>query len=138
MSVFLKTKKIVCRLGSCSQPMDKQLPSPSTVWIFLHLNPAIGIGLDAMDVLRLGLGTATVTETAGWRSMMGPPHSASLALGLRVVTITHNTTSVPTVFVPLIPILLPPSPAPLQAQPSPSSYTHTLSQIPSSCHPCCL
>ena len=50
-----------CRLGNCSQPMDKQSPSPSTVFTFLHM--IVGM----------------VLVSTGLILMMAPPSSATVA-----------------------------------------------------------
>ena len=64
-----------CRLGSCSQPMEKQSPSPSTVWILILV---------------------LVLAPTGWRSMMGPPPSATAAqLGIIIISMVMVTISAP-------------------------------------------
>ena len=85
-----------CRLGSCSQPMTKQLPSPSTVWILILV---------------------LVLAQTGWRSMMGPPPSATAALIMVIITMLHMTTSAPPSPAP--------SPAPPQSRSSSAQIPST-------------
>ena len=86
-----------CRLGSCSQPMDKQSPSPLTVW---KLTPYISTQYSPL--VRL---LPTVIKT-GLRSMMALPPSATAAL---VTYFLVNITMV------MVTTLAPPSPAPSPA-----------------------
>ena len=86
LEIFLCDKIDCCRLGSCGQPMDKQSPSPLTLWILREF--------------------LVVLAWTGWRSMMDPPSSATVAHG-RMVIITMI----------MVTISAPPSPAPSPAPP---------------------